>query len=85
MAKIERKQIEQSVIETVVNILAVDPESVKSDTQLKELGADSLDEVEIIMELERKFGIDITDDMYTPDSCKVSDVCDILEKKLKSH
>lgn len=83
MAKIERKQIEQSVIETVVAILGVAPEDVKADTKLKELGADSLDEVEIIMELERQYSIDITDDCYTPDSFKVSDVCDLVEKKLR--
>lgn len=37
MAKIERKQIEQSVVETVVAILGVEPESVKAETQLQEL------------------------------------------------
>ena len=84
MAKIERKQIEQSVIEAVVAILGVEPESVKTDTQLSELGADSLDEVEIIMELERKFGIDITDEkLDTTDSLKVSQVCDLVERKLR--
>ena len=84
MAKIDRKQIEQSVIEAVVAILGVEPESVKADTQLKELGADSLDEVEIIMELDKKFGIDITDEEAdATDSWKVSEVCDLVEKKLR--
>lgn len=84
MAKIERKQIEQAVVESVVDILGVDPESVKADTKLKELGADSLDEIEIIMELDKKFGIDITDEEAdTTDNWKVSDVCDLVEKKLR--
>jgi acyl carrier protein len=42
--------------------LGVDPERVKPDASLiKELGADSLDSVELVMELEEEFDIDIPD------------------------
>ncbi len=51
--------------ETIKKILAeqldVDESTVTSDTTIEELGADSLDLVEAIMNIEDEFGIEIDD------------------------
>ena len=59
---------------------ALDPESITMDTNLiDDLGADSLDVVELIMSLEDEFGIAISDNdaaqLYT-----VGRIVDYLEK-----
>ena len=51
------------VKEIIVNELNVDAEKVTLEANLKEdLGADSIDAVEVIMSLEDEFGISISDD-----------------------
>ena len=54
------------IFEKVAALLAeqfsVDVESVTMDTTFEDLGADSLDTVELIMEFEKEFGISIPDD-----------------------
>ena len=51
------------IIKTIiVKHLKVDPASITENTNLREdLGADSLDLVEIVMEMEEQFGISIPD------------------------
>lgn len=47
----------------IVKHLKIDPKKITETTNLQEdLGADSLDLVEIIMELENTFGIEIPDE-----------------------
>ncbi len=58
----------------------IDPEKITMDTNLvDDLGADSLDVVELIMNIEDEFGISISDDdaanLYT-----VSRIVEFLEK-----
>ena len=67
----------------LVNHLRVSPESITEQTNLQEdLSADSLDIVEIIMELEETFGISISDeDAMTLKT--VRDLMDYIEKKQK--
>ncbi len=51
------------VQEIIVDLLAVDPKEVTPDARFREdLGADSLDLVELIMEFEDKFGGEISDE-----------------------
>lgn len=51
------------VKEIVVEQLNVNPNEVKEDSKfVEDLGADSLDVVELVMALEEKFGIEIPDD-----------------------
>ncbi len=55
--------VEQRVIEIVCEHLAVDKEKVKRETSfVEDIGADSLDIVELVMELEEEFDIQIPDD-----------------------
>ena len=55
--------IETQVKDIIVEQLGVDPEKVTTDAKfIEDLGADSLDLVEIIMEFETKFGLEIPDE-----------------------
>ena len=47
----------------IINELGVDPEKVTNDASfVDDLGADSLDTVELIMQLEEEFGLEIPDE-----------------------
>tara|TARA_B100000579_G_C22502517_1_gene697660 strand:- start:124 stop:354 length:231 start_codon:yes stop_codon:yes gene_type:complete len=51
------------VKDVILDKLGVEEESIKSEAHfVNDLGADSLDTVELIMEFEEEFGIEIPDD-----------------------
>jgi len=51
------------VKEIIINELGVDPEKVTPDAAfVEDLGADSLDTVELVMAFEEEFGLDIPDE-----------------------
>lgn len=55
--------VEERVIDIVAEQLGVDREKVTPETSfVNDLGADSLDTVELVMELEEEFDINIPDD-----------------------
>lgn len=55
--------IEKKVKEIIADKLGVDESEVKNEASFaNDLGADSLDTVELIMEFEKEFGISIPDD-----------------------
>ena len=84
MKKLTRTKIEQEVNEALLAVL-FDKKEVRADFSLKDdLDADSIDAVEIVMALEQKFSISITDEeMYNMMLCKVSEVYDMVERKIK--
>ena len=54
---------EARVKEIIINELGVEPEKVTDDASfVEDLGADSLDTVELVMALEDEFGIEIPDE-----------------------
>lgn len=56
-------EIEQKVRDIIVDKLGVDESEVKPEASFtNDLGADSLDTVELIMEFEKEFSISIPDD-----------------------
>jgi len=51
--------VEEKVISIIVDKLKVDAGEVTLDKEIvRDLGADSLDQVELVMELEEQFGVD---------------------------
>ena len=64
MENLTKGTIEERVKDLISDKLGVDLEEVVNDATLADgLGADSLDTVEIIMELEKEFNIVISDDV----------------------
>ena len=54
---------ESRVKEIIINELGVEPEKVTSQASfVEDLGADSLDTVELVMAFEEEFGIEIPDE-----------------------
>ncbi len=67
--------IEQRVKEIIADQLGVDVEQIKPESKfVDDLGADSLDVVELIMAFEEEFGIEIPDE----DAEKIATVGDVL-------
>ena len=57
------KPIDQRVKDIVVEQLGVKPEQVTPQAKfIEDLGADSLDTVELVMALEEEFGIEVPDE-----------------------
>lgn len=57
------ENIQEKVTEIIVEQLGKDAESVKPEAKLiEDLGADSLDAVELIMAVEEEFGIEVPDE-----------------------
>ena len=78
----KKEEIEKKVNDIIVDKLRVSNDDVKPDALMEDdLGADSLDAVEITLDLEREFGITISDeDMYGLTNCKVSDIYDLVNR-----
>ena len=57
------REILDKVVEIVCNQLSVNKEDVTPDASfVEDLGADSLDTVELVMAVEEEFGLEIPDD-----------------------
>jgi acyl carrier protein len=75
--------VEQRVIAIVSDHFAYDKEKIKRTTTfIEEIGADSLDIVEFVMELEEEFDIQIPDDQAEKIKT-VGEAIDYIEKAIK--
>ena len=72
--------VEDRVIDIVAEQLGVDKEKISRDTHfVNDLGADSLDTVELVMELEEEFDISIPEDSAEKIQ-RVGEAIDFIEK-----
>jgi acyl carrier protein len=76
MNKEERMAVQEKITEIIVEQLGVKAEEVTPEASfVDDLGADSLDTVELVMALEEEFGIEIPDE----DAEKIQTVGDAIK------
>jgi acyl carrier protein len=74
------ESIEQKVKEIIVEQLNVTPDQVKNEAKfIDDLGADSLDTVELVMAFEEEFGIEVPDEEAEKLLC-VNDIVAYIKK-----
>lgn len=67
----------------IIDKLGIDEKDIKSESTFSDLSADSLDTVELIMEIEKEFDIKIPDE-ETESLKTVQDTLTLIENKLKT-
>ena len=77
--------VESRVKEIIINELGVESEKVTKEASfVEDLGADSLDTVELVMAFEEEFGIDIPDE-DAEQMRSVGDAVSYLEKNAEAE
>ena len=73
----------EKVRELIAQEFSIDPSKIEMETKLAEdLGADSLDAVELIMALEDEFGIEVDDDA-AQNAKTIGDLVNYIDSKIK--
>ncbi len=75
MNKIEQ-EVKEILVESIDKLVL---DRIKLTDTLEDLGADSLDSVEIIMSLEEKYDIKVSEDVFS-DIHTVQDIVDYIKK-----
>ena len=71
----------EKVRDLLVEKLGISADSIKPESEIiKDLGADSLDLVEMLLSLEENFGVTVTDEQ-TEAIKTVKDIVDIIDNK----
>jgi acyl carrier protein len=79
-----RKDVVPTIQKIIANQLKINPADVRLESQLqKDLGAESLDALEIVMYIEEAFGVDIPDE-EARNAKTVKDIADFVSKRIKS-
>lgn len=66
-----RQDLESSIVEIISEKLGINTELIKLESTLIDLGADSLDTIEIMMEIESKYNINFPEsDEWFPGTVK---------------
>lgn len=78
----KQQEIETILTEILMDKLAISKTEISSKSTMKDLGADTLDEIEIIIELEHKLGIDIPDGIM-PEAQNIGSLCSSIEKEFE--
>ena len=69
-------------LKVLIDVLGCEPNDVGEDTTLADLGMDSLDATELVMESEVEFDIKITDDDFN-NVVTIGDFLKLVESKVK--
>ena len=77
----DRTEALQKFTDNAVEVLAVDPAQVTLETSFEDLGADSLDLVELVMALEETFDIEVAEDELK-DISTVGEAFELIYAKL---
>ena len=84
MKTFTREEIEKKVRAVISAV--IDDEVEMNDLMKDDLMCDSIDLVEIVMDLEKEFGIDIpNNEAEAAAGWTVSEVCDYVEEKIKEQ
>lgn len=75
--------LEKEIVKVIAESLGADETKISPDDTLDDLGADSVDFVEIIMRLEERFNIIIGEDEFS-DEPHVREVISIVGKKVNN-
>ena len=75
-------KVQETVRDVLLDFLKIDEKKVKLDSEfLNDFGCDSLDSIELIVELEESFGVKINDDEASQ-LVTVGDVVSYIERRL---
>lgn len=87
MKKYSREEIESGVREVIARCMDLKTDEVKLDDLTKEdIGCDSIDCVDIVMELEKEYDINIPDnECDAAAGWTISELCDYVEERLKER
>lgn len=79
--------IKQKIIDIIAERLSKDAKTITENSNVvADLGADSLDIAEIMMDLEDSFGIKLDDDQNeSPNNKTVGDIIKYIESKVKQN
>ncbi len=78
-----RTEVLEKVIEIIAEKLSVEASGLTESSDLKDIGADSLDLVELIMSFEEAFNIEINDE-EAENIKTVSQAVDLISKNISS-
>jgi len=79
---LDREAIEKKVREMIIDSLGIDPEKISNDSSfVDDLGADSLDTVELVMAFEEEVDVEIPDE-EAEKLATVGDAINYLEKNI---
>jgi acyl carrier protein len=71
--------MDDRILGKLAEILGIDPQAISPSDQLSDLELDSLDQVELVMALEDKFGIEL-DDSEVASIRTVQEVIDAIKR-----
>ncbi len=76
-------EVNEQVIEILQNKLGID-EISSDDNLIEDIGADSLDIIELVIEMEREFGIQILDNEIDDNFTTVGHLIDFIQEKYEA-